>query len=231
MMGCERMEFLNSLRTAVLACIWNFTEPNQYAFTDKCKNFSVHSLYNKRENTLPHPATVADPWNHQNRNGEPRDKESSVTEPRIPPSLERKLCGAIPQNPNSIGNVHRKPSNLTKAIRLLVFFHLSVRATNYKLPDQQLHLQLHHQTVPRPCRELCYEAWTNLRLSPMFGCICPNNHMKRRCDKIFSVVNHNPCVGKCSPLFLTTLHLAHLPLWTEEYVGGNFQFPTDGDYF
>lgn len=30
----------------------------------------------------------------------------------------------------------------------------------------------------------------------MFGCICPNNHMKRRCDKIFSVVNHNPCVGK-----------------------------------
>lgn len=30
----------------------------------------------------------------------------------------------------------------------------------------------------------------------MFGCICPNNHMKRRCDKIFNVVNHNPCVGK-----------------------------------
>ncbi|KAG5308281.1 GFRA3 protein, partial [Acromyrmex insinuator] len=28
----------------------------------------------------------------------------------------------------------------------------------------------------------------------MFGCICPNNHMKRRCDKIFSTVNHNPCV-------------------------------------
>lgn len=46
------------------------------------------------------------------------------------------------------------------------------------------------------CRDLCHEAWTNLRLSPMFGCICPNNHMKRRCDKIFSVVNHNPCVGK-----------------------------------
>lgn len=30
----------------------------------------------------------------------------------------------------------------------------------------------------------------------MFGCICPNNHMKRRCDKIFTIVNHNPCVGK-----------------------------------
>jgi hypothetical protein len=45
-------------------------------------------------------------------------------------------------------------------------------------------------------RDACHEAWTNLRLSPMFGCICPNNHMKRRCDKIFNVVNHNPCVGK-----------------------------------
>lgn len=33
----------------------------------------------------------------------------------------------------------------------------------------------------------------------MFGCICPNNHMKRRCDRIFSLVNHNPCVGKCLP--------------------------------
>ncbi|PSN49825.1 hypothetical protein C0J52_08836, partial [Blattella germanica] len=43
-------------------------------------------------------------------------------------------------------------------------------------------------------RELCHEAWTKLRLSPMFGCICPNNHMKRRCDRIFSMVNHNPCV-------------------------------------
>lgn len=47
-------------------------------------------------------------------------------------------------------------------------------------------------------RDLCHESWTNLRLSPMFGCICPNNHMKRRCDRIFSLVNHNPCVGKCA---------------------------------
>lgn len=46
-------------------------------------------------------------------------------------------------------------------------------------------------------RDLCHEAWTNLRVSPMFGCICPNNHMKRRCDRIFGMVNHNPCVGKC----------------------------------
>lgn len=51
---------------------------------------------------------------------------------------------------------------------------------------------------PAP-RDLCHEAWTKLRLSPMFGCICPNNHMKRRCDRIFSMVNHNPCVGKWLP--------------------------------
>ncbi|KAK9890348.1 hypothetical protein WA026_010443 [Henosepilachna vigintioctopunctata] len=43
-------------------------------------------------------------------------------------------------------------------------------------------------------RDSCHEAWSNLRRSPMFGCICPNNHMKKRCDRIFSMVNHNPCV-------------------------------------
>lgn len=52
-------------------------------------------------------------------------------------------------------------------------------------------------------RDLCLESWTNLRLSPMFGCICPNNHMKRRCDRIFSMVNHNPCVGKLRLFNLT----------------------------
>ncbi|KAL7287313.1 hypothetical protein TKK_0018437 [Trichogramma kaykai] len=29
----------------------------------------------------------------------------------------------------------------------------------------------------------------------MFGCICPDNGAKKRCDRIFSMVNHNPCVG------------------------------------
>ncbi|XP_057323649.1 uncharacterized protein LOC130666554 isoform X1 [Microplitis mediator] len=43
-------------------------------------------------------------------------------------------------------------------------------------------------------REACHDAWTQLRLSPMFGCICPGNQIKKRCDKIFSAVNHNPCV-------------------------------------
>ncbi|CAG5100961.1 Similar to Gfra3: GDNF family receptor alpha-3 (Mus musculus) [Cotesia congregata] len=44
--------------------------------------------------------------------------------------------------------------------------------------------------------EACHDAWTQLRLSPMFGCICPGNQAKKRCDKIFSTVNHNPCVVK-----------------------------------
>ncbi|XP_043281880.1 uncharacterized protein [Venturia canescens] len=43
-------------------------------------------------------------------------------------------------------------------------------------------------------RDACHDAWTQLRLSPMFGCICPKNQIKKRCDKIFSTVNHNPCV-------------------------------------
>ncbi|XP_023248197.1 uncharacterized protein LOC106637710 [Copidosoma floridanum] len=42
--------------------------------------------------------------------------------------------------------------------------------------------------------DACHEAWTQLRLSPMFGCICPDNQAKKRCDRIFSMVNHNPCV-------------------------------------
>ncbi|XP_020287683.1 uncharacterized protein LOC109856624, partial [Pseudomyrmex gracilis] len=45
-------------------------------------------------------------------------------------------------------------------------------------------------------REACYESWMQLRVSPMFGCICPHNHIKKRCDKIFSLVNRNPCVVK-----------------------------------
>ncbi|CAH0731571.1 unnamed protein product, partial [Brenthis ino] len=44
-------------------------------------------------------------------------------------------------------------------------------------------------------RESCREAWAGLRMSPIFGCICPNTHMKKRCDRIFAVVNHNPCVA------------------------------------
>ncbi|XP_063929586.1 uncharacterized protein LOC135141921 isoform X2 [Zophobas morio] len=49
-------------------------------------------------------------------------------------------------------------------------------------------------------RDLCHKSWTNLRRSPMFGCICPNNHNKKRCDRIFSMVNHNPCVDILPPI-------------------------------
>uniref|UniRef100_A0A0K2TY70 GDNF/GAS1 domain-containing protein n=1 Tax=Lepeophtheirus salmonis TaxID=72036 RepID=A0A0K2TY70_LEPSM len=41
----------------------------------------------------------------------------------------------------------------------------------------------------------CQSAWSKLHLSPMFGCICPNNfHQKVRCDEIFNAVNNNTCI-------------------------------------
>ncbi|GAB0094871.1 glial cell line-derived neurotrophic family receptor-like, isoform E [Sergentomyia squamirostris] len=67
--------------------------------------------------------------------------------------------------------------------------------------DFKVHCKVRENKCRMEDRDLCHEAWTNLRLSPMFGCICPNNHMKRRCDRIFSLVNHNACVD-----VLTTAH-------------------------
>ncbi|KAJ8916268.1 hypothetical protein NQ315_016408 [Exocentrus adspersus] len=61
-------------------------------------------------------------------------------------------------------------------------------------------------------RDLCYGSWTNLRKSPMFGCICPNNHMKKRCDRIFSMVNHNPCVGEFRETNASSSTRLQLPL-------------------
>lgn len=58
-------------------------------------------------------------------------------------------------------------------------------------------------------REACHEAWTSIRYSPMFGCICPNNHMKKRCDRVFTLVNHNPCIGKCRVVSPNTKHHKH----------------------
>ncbi|XP_059470953.1 uncharacterized protein LOC132193967 isoform X4 [Neocloeon triangulifer] len=77
--------------------------------------------------------------------------------------------------------------------------------TNCKVRDGQCKMEE---------RDACHSAWTKLRLSPIFGCICPNNHMKRRCDRIFSLVNHNPCVGATDNevsrtfSFQSTCHLA-----------------------
>jgi hypothetical protein len=45
----------------------------------------------------------------------------------------------------------------------------------------------------------CKSAWSQLRLSPMFGCICPGNNFqsqKETCDRVFKAVNANPCIGK-----------------------------------
>lgn len=70
-------------------------------------------------------------------------------------------------------------------------------------------------------RSACHDSWTQLRLSPMFGCICPNNHMKRRCDRIFSTVNHNPCVGKyeiCKPIFSNIFIYIYLYVYLCVYI-------------
>ncbi|OXA44144.1 GDNF family receptor alpha-3 [Folsomia candida] len=48
--------------------------------------------------------------------------------------------------------------------------------------------------------EMCHDAWTKLRLSPIFGCICPNSNS--RCDRIFREVNYNPCVASDPKLAL-----------------------------
>ena len=46
-------------------------------------------------------------------------------------------------------------------------------------------------------RQSCKSAWSQLRLSPMFGCICPNKGRKNAtCDQVFKAVNGNPCIGK-----------------------------------
>ena len=46
-------------------------------------------------------------------------------------------------------------------------------------------------------RRSCKSAWSQLRLSPMFGCICPNKGQNATCDQVFKAVNGNPCIGKC----------------------------------
>ncbi|XP_034130096.1 uncharacterized protein LOC117584985 isoform X10 [Drosophila guanche] len=62
--------------------------------------------------------------------------------------------------------------------------------------DFKTHCKVRDNKCKMENRDACHDSWTNLRLSPMFGCICPNNHMKKRCDRIFNIVNHNPCVDR-----------------------------------
>ncbi|XP_066976218.1 uncharacterized protein [Macrobrachium rosenbergii] len=40
----------------------------------------------------------------------------------------------------------------------------------------------------------CLSSWNKLKQSPMFGCICPVDHQKRKCQRIFRIVHNNPCV-------------------------------------
>ncbi|KAK8744147.1 hypothetical protein OTU49_001022, partial [Cherax quadricarinatus] len=40
----------------------------------------------------------------------------------------------------------------------------------------------------------CLSSWTKLKMSPMFGCICPMDRQKRKCERIFRRVHNNPCV-------------------------------------
>ncbi|XP_068230286.1 uncharacterized protein [Palaemon carinicauda] len=40
----------------------------------------------------------------------------------------------------------------------------------------------------------CLSSWNKLKQSPMFGCVCPVDHQKRKCQRIFRIVHNNPCV-------------------------------------
>ena len=56
-------------------------------------------------------------------------------------------------------------------------------------------------------RQRCQSAWSQLRLSPMFGCICPGNSGKEKCDRVFKAVNGNPCIGKLLIMYISYLIL------------------------
>ncbi|KAF2361816.1 GDNF/GAS1, partial [Trinorchestia longiramus] len=46
------------------------------------------------------------------------------------------------------------------------------------------------------CSHQCLAAWIKLKMSPMFGCICPNDNQKQECSQIFDMVHQNPCVDE-----------------------------------
>lgn len=45
-------------------------------------------------------------------------------------------------------------------------------------------------------RETCHNAWRGLRMTPLFGCICPNSQHKKRCDRVYNSIYNNSCIGK-----------------------------------
>ncbi|XP_076279820.1 glial cell line-derived neurotrophic family receptor-like isoform X3 [Lasioglossum baleicum] len=70
------------------------------------------------------------------------------------------------------------------------------KACNHIYEDFKNNCKVREGKCRMESQSACHDAWTQLRLSPMFGCICPMNQAKKRCDKIFSMVNRNPCVVK-----------------------------------
>nr|XP_045582939.1 uncharacterized protein LOC123745882 isoform X2 [Procambarus clarkii] len=52
----------------------------------------------------------------------------------------------------------------------------------------------------------CLSSWSKLKMSPMFGCICPTDRQKRKCERIFRRVHNNPCVVNVIPYDNSSLH-------------------------
>ena len=63
--------------------------------------------------------------------------------------------------------------------------------TSLKISSKEINLGLCLSYVHR---DRCFDAWSKMRQTPIFGCICPNDRDKKKCDRIFKVMNHNKCV-------------------------------------
>ncbi|KAG0721305.1 hypothetical protein GWK47_046734 [Chionoecetes opilio] len=48
------------------------------------------------------------------------------------------------------------------------------------------------------CRSHCVEAWRQMRNTHLVGCICPDGG-DRKCSHVYSMFNHNPCLGDAYP--------------------------------
>ena len=80
---------------------------------------------------------------------------------------------------------------------LLIFW---VPAVSQVFPDRKYGVEptesdlLTWPDPPRCSSRACYDSWNQLRLSPVFGCICPTG--SAACEQIFDLVHRNPCVGQ-----------------------------------
>ena len=72
-------------------------------------------------------------------------------------------------------------------------------------------------------RQRCQSAWSKLRLSPMFGCICPGgSSQKQTCDRVFKAVNGNPCIGKLND-YTGPVHLVKVQILFGYYPSGRIE--------